>query len=65
MTMRSLPELQKPVWHSEDSVQMAGSVLGSRQDSRHRGPEEGWDEKHAYSLTASTTKMDWPCYKYA
>ena len=26
MMMRSLPELQKPVWHLEDSVPMTGSV---------------------------------------
>ena len=25
--MRSLPELQKPVWHSEDSVQISGSKM--------------------------------------
>ena len=35
------------------------------QDSRHRGPEESRDAKHAYSLKASTAKMDWPCYKNA
>ena len=29
LMMRSLPELQKPVWHSEDSVQMSGSVMKS------------------------------------
>ena len=27
LMMRSLPELQKPVWHSEDSVQMSGSEM--------------------------------------
>ena len=35
------------------------------QDSRHRGPDESRDAKHAYSLKASTAKMDWPCYKNA
>ena len=30
-----------------------------------RGPEESRDAKHAYSLKASTAKMDWPCYKNA
>ena len=33
----------------------------ARQDSRHRGPEEIRGAKHAYSLKASTAKMDWPC----
>ena len=27
--MRSLPELQKPVWHSEDSAQLSGSDMES------------------------------------
>ena len=27
--MRSLPEWQKPVWHSKESVQMSGSVMES------------------------------------
>ena len=34
------------------------------QDSRHI-PDESRDAKHAYSLKASTAKMDWPCYKNA
>ena len=29
LMMRSLPELQKPVWHLEDSVQMSGSEMES------------------------------------
>ena len=29
LMMRSLPELQKLVWHSEDSVQMSGSEMES------------------------------------
>ena len=37
----------------------------ARQGSRHRGPEESRDAKHAYSLKASTAKMDWLCYKNA
>ena len=32
----------------------------ARQDSRHGGPEESRDAKHAYCLKASTAKMDWP-----
>ena len=36
-----------------------------QQDSRHGGPEESRDASHAYSLKASTAKMDWPCYKNA
>ena len=28
-----------------------------RQDSRHRGPEEGRDAKHAYSLKAITINL--------
>ena len=37
----------------------------ARHDSRHRGPEESRDAKHTYRLTASTAKVDWPCYKNA
>ena len=37
----------------------------ARQDSRHRGPKESRDAKHAYSLKASTAKVDWPCYTNA
>ena len=29
LMMTSLPELQKQVWHSEDSVQISGSVMES------------------------------------
>ena len=29
LMMRSLPELKKSVWHSEDSMQMSGSVMES------------------------------------
>ena len=36
-----------------------------RQDSRHGGPEESSDAKHAYCLKASTAKVDWPCYNNA
>ena len=35
----------------------------ARQDSRHGGPEESRDTKHAYCLKASTAKVDWSCYK--
>ena len=34
-----------------------------RQDSRHGGPEESRDAKHAYCIKASTAKVD--CYKNA
>ena len=34
----------------------------ARQDSRHGGPEEIRDAKHAYCLKASTAKVGWPCY---
>ena len=34
----------------------------ARQDSRHGGPEESRDAKHAYCLKASTAVVDWPCY---
>ena len=39
----------------------------ARQDSRHGGPAESRDAKHAYCLKASTAnlKVDWPCYKNA
>ena len=30
----------------------------ARQDSRHGGPEESIDAKHAYCLKASTAKVD-------
>ena len=33
----------------------------ARQDSRHGGPEESRDAKHAYCLKASTAYVDWPC----
>ena len=36
-----------------------------RQDSRHGGPEESRDAKHAYYLKASTAKVDWPYCKNA
>ena len=29
LIMRSLPELQNPVWHSDDSMQMSGSAMES------------------------------------
>ena len=37
----------------------------ARQDVRHTGPEEGRDAKHAYSLKASTAKVDRPCHTNA
>ena len=37
----------------------------ARQDSRHGGPEESRDAKHAHCLTASTAKVDWSCYENA
>ena len=37
----------------------------ARQDSRHGGPEDSRDAKHAYCLKASTAYVDWPCYKNA
>ena len=41
-----------------------------RQDPRYRGPEEGKDAKHRYSIEACsieacTAKTDWPCHKNA
>ena len=38
---------------------------GKTRDSRHRGPEESRDDKHALCLKASTANVDWPCYKKA
>ena len=35
----------------------------ARQDSRHRGPEESNEAKHASRLKASTAKIKWSCYK--
>ena len=37
----------------------------AKQDSRFRGPEESRDAKHAHSLKAITSKMDWLCCKNA
>ena len=37
----------------------------AKKDSRHRGPEESRDAKHAYCLKTNTAKVDWPCYKNA
>ena len=36
----------------------------ARQDPRYGDSKEGRDAKHAYSLAASTAKMDWPCFMY-
>ena len=37
----------------------------ARQDSRHKGPEESRDAKHAYCLNASTANVGWPCFENA
>ena len=37
----------------------------ARQDPRHKGPDESRDAMHACCLNASTTKVDWSCYKNA
>ena len=43
----------------------AVKIQVARQDSRHRGPEESRDAKHAYCLKVSIAKVDWPCHKNA
>ena len=37
----------------------------ARQNPRYRGPEEGKDAKHTFSIEACTAKMGWPCHKNA
>ena len=46
------------------SIQIAETWFADvGQDSRHRGLEDNRTAKHAYSLKADKTKMDWSCYK--
>ena len=53
--VRSLPELQKPVWYSEDSVQMSGSEMGSSLTPSSQG---GQKKRFKDTLKASLKDFD-------
>ena len=59
---KAAPLLMRPRHFDRSCAVCSQDPIGM---SRHRGPEESRDAKHAYCLKASTAKVDRPCYKNA
>ena len=55
LMVRSLPEMQKPVWYSEDSVQMSGSEMESSLTPSSQG---GQKKRFKDTLKASLKDFD-------